>query len=66
MICPYCGTRLVSTATEGWSLVVSTAMVHMRQECSQRRSDSDPVALQHLAEEIADEAVAMLWDDPRE
>jgi hypothetical protein len=65
MICPYCGTRLVSTASEGWSLVVSTAMVHMRQECSQRRPEYDPAALQRLAEEIADDAVAMLRDDPR-
>jgi hypothetical protein len=65
MICPYCGNHLTSTEKRGWSLVVSAAMVHMRDECSQRSGESDPIALQRLAEEIADEAVSVLWDEPR-
>ena len=65
MICPYCGIHLQSTAREGWALVVSGAMAHMRQECGQAPSDSDPATLQRLAEAIADEAVALLLEEPR-
>jgi hypothetical protein len=65
MICPYCGNHLTPAAKAGWSLVVSRAMVHMRDECAQRSAESDPVTLQRLAEEIADEAVSVLWDEPR-
>jgi len=64
MLCPYCGIHLRSTAREGWALVVSAAMAHIRQECTQRSSETDPMTLQRLAEAIADEAVALL-DEPR-